>query len=188
MRTRTWIVISTLSLLSVSVAQGEEAGSVEEREQTTTITPDSTTTTTTTPTTTEEVAPAPGTVTPSPANCGPMSYNHANNDYQPGRGKRVTGGMFLGLGLATLIPGAILIAWSQTQDPTADRSQEDLDRIRNWSIAATAVGAASTIIGIPVLAVGVSKGNRERERRLTLLPSLAPTRSGGGIASLGGRF
>jgi len=141
----------------------------------------------------DQAPPTPGVVNPpltSDAvnpNCGPIGYSRTDRDYAPGRAQRVTGGMLLGLGLLTAVPGAAMLGWAQTYDPLNDRPVDNLRQIRNAGAVATAIGAASVVIGIPVLAVGVHKGHKARNERVTMVPSLAPT-LGGAQAGLGGTF
>jgi hypothetical protein len=119
--------------------------------------------------------------------CGPMGYARADRDLAPGRGKRVTGALFLSMGLLTVIPGASMLGWSQHEQNDPAYNANDLHSIKVGGAVATAVGAASILIGIPVLAVGAREGRRAREQRITLAPAVAPT-AGGATASLGGRF
>jgi hypothetical protein len=173
---RVLIVISALGLVSTSVARAEDPAPVTTEEERTTVT--------------TETAPPPGTViTPTaPAtNCGPMGYGKVDKDLNPGRSKRITGGMLVVLGIATLVPGAAMLGWSERHDPRTDQPVDDLRAIRISGAVATALGAASVLVGIPIVAKGYSEGKRERERRITLAPTLAP-RNGGGMAALGGTF
>jgi len=141
----------------------------------------------------DQTPPAPGTVNPSVmsdgsnANCGPIGYTRTDRDYAPGRGQRITGGMLVGLGLLTLVPGAAMLGWSEHYDPAHDQPVDNLHQIKVAGAVATAMGAASVLIGIPVIAVGVHNGRKARSERVTLAPSLAPS-NGGAQAAVGGTF
>lgn len=145
----------------------------------------------------DELVPVPGelpsaSVAPpasvSPTECPALNYSRADRDYAPGRSKRVTGGMLLVLGIATLIPGAAMAGWAHDYDPATDRPVSDLRAIKIGGGVAAAVGSLSVLIGIPVLAIGVREGHSARtERRVTFAPSVGPT-VGGAMASLGGTY
>src|SRR5262249_21242719 len=109
----------------------------------------------------EELNPPPptGTMTPAPATqgvvCPPLTGPRSEADMQPGRGLRVTGAMFMVLGAATLIPGAVMTWWGM--DHRGDPTVRNQDAIWITGAVATAVGGASFLAGIPMLAAGVHK-------------------------------
>jgi hypothetical protein len=136
--------------------------------------------------------PQPGVVTPIPDNnksaCGPAGYARTDRDLAPGRGQRVAGGMLVGLGLATLVPGAAILGWEErSYDPIHDTRVDNINAIKTSSAVATALGGVSILVGIPVLVAGVRNGKKAAYERVTFMPSLAPT-IGGAQASLGGKF
>jgi hypothetical protein len=167
------VAIFTLSLSTVGAAFADEPAAGDD------------------PTPTTTAAPTPGEVSPpaaAPASteCGPLNYNRADKDQHPGRALRVTGGMFVGLGLATLIPGAAAVGWAEHDEHDPSHPSSTIDGVKAGGAAAIAVGSLSFIVGIPLIAKGVHDGKVARERPPSVVSSnLAPTRGcGGALANL----
>jgi len=130
----------------------------------------------------------PRSMQPEAASCPPLSGQRVDRDLEPGKGRRIGGAMMIGLGIATLIPGAVMTAWSVDRDPTLQTSQSELDSILIGGATATAVGAASILAGIPVLVSGVRAGREARREGVVVAPSIQINGTRGATAKIGFRF
>jgi hypothetical protein len=167
------VAIFTLSLSTMGAVFADEAGAGDDPSDST-------------PAAKPEPMPGEVSTPPAPAatECGPLSYTQADKDQHPGRSLRITGGMFVALGLATLIPGAATLGWAEHHDNDPSYSTNEINGVKGGGAAALGVGALSTIVGIPMIVKGVREGRTARERPPSVLTSLPQKRGCGALAGL----
>jgi hypothetical protein len=134
------------------------------------------------------IAPPPLVVVPPPAfapeQCpAPTSCDYLDDLERRGRSKKIAGGLMIGIGMASLIGGAIAAGWAAVDHaaPASYGRYERDDAIIIGGAVASFLGGLTMLAGIPVTIVGSYQVGKARRLRATLAPVVGANQAGASL-------